>query len=317
MQESKLFQPSAKVICDSISPWGKRLTTLEVTLHRYALAEMNTHRMFSRNSASSRAIPVSKIIDKVKNIPAEPLYWGKNQTGMQAYGELTGDELEAAQIEWRAARADAIDSAVALSEVGLHKQSTNRLLEPHMWTTIILSSTEFDNFFHQRCHHAAMPEIRISAEAIRDAMASSTPVFVPEGGWHVPYLQPDEMELDIETQKRICIARCARVSYLTHDGKRDTSKDVELFDKLVARDNPLEPKHLSPLEHIATPGFSSGNFKGWTQYRAFFEGNPNGVMGPILDILNSIDHHAADPAVGNVITMVRGMLSEAARQGKI
>ena len=305
-----LFYPSAEILCDSISPWGKRLTTLKVTLSRIVLSELNTHRMFSRNSASSRAIPISKIISKVKDTPAEPLRWGKNQSGMQAYVDLTGDELEAVQAEWRAARADAIDSAEMLSSLGLHKQWANRLLEPHLWTTIILSATEFDNFELQRCHHAAMPEIRVAAEAIRDARKASTPVLVSEGEWHLPYIQPDEISLPTEIKKRVSVARCARVSYLTHDGKRDIGKDLELFDKLTVREDPTEPRHMSPLEHVATPGYSSGNFKGWTQFRTFIENNPDGVMGPILAALKA--RYA--PKAVDELTAYLGRLS---REGKI
>jgi hypothetical protein len=244
--------------------------------------------MFSRNSASSRAIPVSKMLSKVRDTPAEPLWWGKNQSGMQANEELVGDVLVAVQEEWRCARVDALRHAKNLSDLGLHKQCANRRIEADLWTTVIISATELDNFFHQRCHWAAQPEMRMPAEAMKEAYDASTPVLVQEGQWHLPYLQLDEQGIDLETQKQICVARCARVSYLTHDGKRDIDKDLELFGKLTHRESPNEPVHFSPLEHVATPGFSSGNFKGWTQFRAFFEGNPNGVMTAITPAIEQI-----------------------------
>ena len=96
--------PEAKIICDSISPDGIRLTTMEVKMHRFILAEMNTHRIFSRNSASSRAIPVKKMLERVKTDPAMPVFWGKNQSGMGASEELSPLEKEEAIKQWLEAR---------------------------------------------------------------------------------------------------------------------------------------------------------------------------------------------------------------------
>ena len=259
---------NAKILADSVSLAGVRLTTMEVTFPRFILPEFNTHRMFSRNSASSRAIPVEKMIQRVKENPFIPEYWGANQPGMQASQEINNAEKKYAEREWRLALNNALSSAQFLLDAGVHKQLANRLLEPFSWITVIISATEWDNFFALRCHPDAQPEIRKIAEMMRDEMALSTPQLIQEGEWHLP-LTPDLAELthryDFEDIKRISAGRCARVSYLTHDGKRDPEKDIELCEKLITSG------HMSPLEHVATPAFrpkkSYGNFKGWVQFR--------------------------------------------------
>ncbi len=258
--------PSARVIADSIAPRGSRLVTIEAKMHRYVLAEFNTHRVFSRNSASSRAIPVSKQIAAVRNDPAMPLEWGSNQKGMQAGDELTGEDLEVAKKVWLAARDAAVNAAEELAAVGLHKQVSNRLLEPFMWHTAIVTSTEWENFYQQRCSPLAQPEIRAVAEAMQEAMEASTPHPLDYGSWHTPYVDPDE-GLGGEDMLKISAARCARVSYLTQDGVRDVSKDIELYDRLTS----ASPMHASPLEHVARPQRidedSVGNLRQWRQLR--------------------------------------------------
>ena len=259
--------PTATVICDSISPAGDRLTTIEVTLHRFVLAELNTHRVFSRNSSSSRAIPIAKQIARVLENPAVPLEFGANKKGMQA-DELVED-TEGALAAWLGARDAAVEHVRQLLEIGVHKQVTNRLLEPFMWQTVIVSSTEWQNFFSQRCSPLAQPEIRLAAEAMREVYNASTPATVAEGDWHTPYIREEEADLDLETKKQIAVARCARVSYLTHDGKRDLDADLELYNRLITAD----PPHWSPMEHVATPGTGPGNFHGWSQLRHIIGGD--------------------------------------------
>lgn len=258
--------PTARVIADSISDNGERLTTLEVHLHRFVLAEFNTHRAFSRNSASSRAIPVRREIERVRTAPAYPLEWPAEQRGMQGGAALSPAEQAAAIGVWDEARQAAIAGAERLQALGVHKSVTNRLLEPFMWQTIIVSATDWDGFFAQRCSPLAQPEIRAAAEAMRAAYFASTPRRLGADDWHLPYLQADE-SLDLDVAKRVAAARCARVSYLTHDGRRDLAADLELYDRLVAAD----PPHASPLEHVARPRHrdepARGNFRGWTQLR--------------------------------------------------
>ena len=259
--------PSATVVADSVSPDGVRVTTIEVTLHRFVLAELNTHRVFSRNSASSRAIPIGKQIARVETDPAMPVEFGANQRGMQAGAPLEGEEEKAAIDAWLRARDAAVDAIRVLDDLGVHKQVANRILEPFMWHTVIVTATDWDGFWHQRCSPLAQPEIRVAAEAMREAFDASTPRAMAAGEWHTPYVRDDELDLDDRTKRRISAARCARVSYLTHDGRRDLSADEELYQRLVTAD----PPHWSPLEHVATPAVDGeavlGNLRGWHQLR--------------------------------------------------
>jgi hypothetical protein len=258
---------TAKVLADSITESGKRLTTLEVTIRRFVLAEFNTHRVFSRNSASSRAIPIDKQIKRVRENPALPVFWGANQKGMSAAIELEGAEKFMVQEEWLAARDSAVSHVNRLLELGLHKQLANRLLEPWMWQTIIVTATEWDNYYALRCDAHAQPEIRVASEDMLKAMEESTPSLLKDGEWHLPLINPEDRdEADGDTLLKVSAGRCARVSYLTHDGTRDLSADVSLHDTLS------QNGHMSPLEHQARPmrigeeGLG-GNFVGWTQYR--------------------------------------------------
>ena len=239
---------------------------MEVVMHRFVLAEFNTHRVFSRNSASSRAIPITKQIKQIRDNLAYPVEWGSNQRGMQAGPVLDEIRETSARSVWKAASEVAISAAEAFIGFEVHKQVANRLLEPFLWHTAIVSSTEWDNFFTQRCGPLAQPEIRVVAEAMQDALNASTPTTVKHNKWHTPYIQPDEQPmLSIQSRIKISAARCARVSYLTHDKRRDFDADLDLYKKLVS----AQPPHASPLEHIATPheGITVGNFEGWDQWR--------------------------------------------------
>jgi len=251
----------AKVVADSLSEYGQRLTTFEVRFHRFVLAEFNTHRMFSRNSASSRAIPVTRQIENIMRAPAYPLKWPGEQKGMQG-GEDVTDE-RAAQDEWHEAAMEAVWHAQNLVGQKVHKSVVNRLLEPFMWHTVVVTATGWENFFDQRCSPLAQPEIKHAAEQMRVAYAASKPLNVYEGEWHLPYADDDEtcqaVENDIgfediddfwRTHAEISAARCARVSYKPFDSDTaDPEADLSLYTRLTAAD----PAHWSPLEHVATP----------------------------------------------------------------
>jgi thymidylate synthase ThyX len=262
----------AKVILDSISPTGVRLTTIVATFPRFILAEMNTHRAFSRNTASSRAIPVEKMIQSVRENPFIPESWPKNKPGMQATELFSGLMCESNRSQWVNARDSALVWAESLSYGGVHKQIVNRLLEPFSWTTQIITATEWDNFFKLRCHPDAQPEMQKIAGLIRDARDASTPCQARYGEWHMPFYDPEsEVFVGVDQERQVAVARCARVSYLTHEGKRDVQKDLELYEKL------LTSGHWSPFEHIAIPmrpDFSGAapysNFYGWHQFRKDF-----------------------------------------------
>ena len=258
----------ARVLLDSVGPNGVRLTTLEVTFPRFVLAEFNTHRQFSRNSSSSRAVPTARLIERAEGDPVVPLEWGRNKAGMSASDVLSDGEAADAMHVWLDARDDAVRHAKQLVELKVHKQELNRILEPFLWHTVIVTATEWQNFFELRCAPNAQPEIRAAAVAMRRAMEASRPMTVELRAWHTPLVQPDETVLDVERRKRISAARCARVSYLTHDGRREIEKDLQLYERL------REDRHLSPFEHVATPSPDRGfhaNFRGWIQMRAEVE----------------------------------------------
>ena len=254
---------SAKILLDSISPEGNRLTTFEVVFPRIILSEFNTHRAFSRNSASSRAIPIEKMILSAMTDPYIPSEWPANGKGMSASANVSAIDADWARTEWLKARDSAVDHARNLLTLGVHKQITNRLLEPFMWHTAIVSATDWGNFFQLRCAGDAHPEIRKVALLMRRALAESDPDELEPGSWHLPLVTDEEMaEFDTEVLRKLSTGRCARVSYLTHDGRRDPTADIELHDRLTGNG------HMSPFEHVATPAEGRHrNFNGWMQYR--------------------------------------------------
>lgn len=273
---------SAKIIADSISQLGFRLTTFEITLPRIVLSELNTHRDFSRNSASSRAIPIEKMQRRVKDDPFTPVYWGKNQKGMSAEQELSYDECQASRRIWLDARDAMLLASQKLLEVGVHKQITNRLLEPFLWHTVIITATQWENFFALRTHADAQPEIRHIALMMQDLYNLSTkPEIMAHNAWHLP-LVSDQKELlkegwTPEQIRLISVGRCARVSYLTHNGTRDPIADIMLAQNLKLNG------HMSPFEHVARPMKSfemsnetlKSNFVGWMQYRKSIKNENN------------------------------------------
>ena len=270
----------AEVVSDTV--WnGERITTLQLRLPRFILAQLNTHRVFSRSTASSRAIPTSKLLEMVKNDTVQPVYWGKNQAGMQALEEVDAETKEKALQEWRLAALNASKTAENLLELGLHKQIANRILEPFMWTETIVTATEWDNFFKLRLHEDSQPEIQELARCMKEALDNSEPV---ESNIHLPYITLDEMEdyvqgsiEDIESLNEclyqyfvpISAARCARVSYLNHDQSKPViEKDLATAEKL------LSAGHWSPFEHqaYALPEVTPcRNFIGWKQARTLYE----------------------------------------------
>ena len=253
---------TARIIADSMNRNGQRLTTVQVRYWRAVHSELMTHRAFSRNASSSRAIPVRKMLAQVWNDPAGPIHWGANQAGMQAEQELTGWRRSAAQALWRFSGRAMCAAAWAGMKLGLHKQVANRLLEPWQFITVVITATDWDNFFALRDHPAAQPEIRDLAVAIRTAMAASTPRQLQWGEWHLPYVRPG---VEIEEALKSSTARCARTSYLNHDSTAPTAaQDAELHDRLMLAD----PPHASPAEHPAQarPG-RFANLSGFCSYR--------------------------------------------------
>lgn len=273
----------AKVIEDSVSAYGKRILTLQLVYPRFIHAEFMTHRMFSRNASSSRAIPVKKMIEQVRENPAMPIHWGANQAGMQAHSQLEGANLAMVQQLWLEAARKAADFADAMQGWMLHKQVANRILEPFQHIHVVVTATEWQNFFDLRLHPDAQPEIHELARVMKQAIDGSWPKVRPpvneaielenESNWHLPYITAEERARQpLENLLKMSTARCARVSYMKHDGdKPSLREDLELYDRLVGND----PKHASPCEHQARaslqPYMPSRNFYGWMQHRELIE----------------------------------------------
>lgn len=297
----------ATIIADSVSAHtNQRITTFELEYPRFIHAELMTHRQFSRNASSSRAIPIDKMIEQVQSNPAIPIHWGANQSGMQARGELSHFNQSLAKHTWLEARDGAVKFAKQLQAVGLHKQIVNRVLEPFQMMKTLVTATNFDNFFNLRCHKDAQPEIKQLADLMYQAMQESKPEVLNHNEWHTPYVnhkrlesgelcyyvdvaddfnEPYQLILSQEEAIKISCSCSAQVSYRKNDISLDKAEDI--FDRLIGSD----PKHSSALEHCATPipvgddltnfdGIThwtekeqdefipcSGNFTSWLQYR--------------------------------------------------
>lgn len=291
-----------KMIVDSLSPDGVRLPTMQLKYHHYIHSEFMTHRVFSRNASSSRAIPTKTLLESVRNNPMMPIHWGSNKPGMQAGDELTGTNLDITKGAWLVAAEQSVSVVEKMQKYGLHKQVANRLLEPFLPITVVVTATEWENFFALRNHKDAQPEIQELAKCMKDCMNNSTPKSLKYKEWHLPYVRDREikawtLEFGLESAMSIAIrssaARCARVSYLNHDKSGCTlDGDFKLFNMLAMRPyddgkghalSETDPVHLSPLEHQATPqqdmflqGVThqdrklnkwSGNLRGWIQFR--------------------------------------------------
>lgn len=318
----------AKIIADSIMPAGNRITTMEVVMPRIVLAEFNTHRMLSRNSASSRAIPFKKMVKTVEDNPFVPIAWMKEHSGMQGtefFGDLetftstnpndkfapgvdyidgnrngTRRIKEILKENWLWLRNMAVSTAKILNNSGVHyypdgdtsklsgdgrgltKQMCNRLLETFMWHKVLVTATEWENFFSLRAHPDAEIHIQKVAETMLDAMNASVPNKLEPGQWHIPYgdqinlmelfkagagdIWPgldDTYESEVEydpdpnsfyqrhlqpAMRKIATARCAQVSYTVvgaDEKEMDYVKLIALHDRLALSG------HWSPFEHCA------------------------------------------------------------------
>lgn len=262
---------AAEIVADSFNAaTGDRLTTWRLTYPRFIHSELMTHRVLSRNAASSRAIPMSKMLAAVERDPAMPVHWGSNQPGMQAGAELQGPEREEVEHRWLEGRKDAMRCASDLSLAGLHKQIANRVLEPWMHMTTLVSGTEWLGFYRLRAHPDAQPEFQALAYRMLEVYLAAEPVEVRDGGWHIPFGDQMPEGLTLDERLKVAVARCARISY--------TVPDQPAVDFPVERDLALTARlassgHWSPFEHVARAlpaydaGTFTGNFRGWAQYR--------------------------------------------------
>ena len=288
---------SAKIICDSISQQNIRLTTMQLRYPKFIHGEFMTHRVFSRNASSSRAIPVERLLQDVMDDPAMPVFWGRNQRGMQAVEELEPEVKEWAVNDWLRARDLAVTMARSMLRLNVHKQLVNRLIEPYCHIRVVVTATEWANFFALRRHKDAQPEMKALADAIWEVQQASKPKLLLPGQWHLPYvdaqIEDDDTQsyryhlgeyglrfIELEEARKMSVASCARTSYKTHDGRDPVlEEDLLLCDRLLAS----VPLHASPAEHQATPDNTCydmdtggdtfghkeehGNFTGWRQYR--------------------------------------------------
>jgi hypothetical protein len=268
----------AKIVLDSrCMITGKRITTMQLRYPRFVHAEVMTHRVFSRNASSSRAIPVKKLIEEARTETAMPVRFGANQPGMQDKGGdhdamiKVHDSIMGHVAAWNTAARLAADMAEAFNEAGYHKQICNRILEPFTHINVVVTSTQWANFFALRCHEDADPTMRALADAMFEARQASTVQALTRHDWHLPYISAWDRE-NLSTQQLLIssAARCARVSYNKHDGSSPSFEDdLALYEKLVSS----KLVHASPLEHQAKPdpdGFSEhlwGNFDGFIQFR--------------------------------------------------
>lgn len=284
---------SAKIILDSISSEGIRLTTFQLRYPKFIHGELMTHRVFSRNASSSRAIPVKRVIQDLWNDPAIPVSWGKNQKGMQA--DENFDEIESQILEeiWLDAMEAAIERAELFIARGVCKQIANRVMEPFFHINTLVTATRYQNFFNLRCHPFAQPEIQELANQMKKLYDNCEPVYSKEGSWHLPYITEEDLSqtglsvgsTKTSIMKKVSVARCARVSYLTQEGKKPSIEDdLKLYKRLMS----AEPPHASPAEHQAMPDTTRhrpadlppvwdhphehGNLYGWRQLRRMLPG---------------------------------------------
>lgn len=281
---------------------GDVMKTTVIEYPRFILAEVNTHRMLGKNSASSRAIPITAMHAQLN---AEPVFWGKNQPGMQAKEELCGDAFIHAKLLWDEAKQNAINTSKAMNEVGLHKQIANRVTEPWMMMKTVISGTEWANLYHLRDHNDAQPEFAELAKVTRLADNAVTATLLYPGEWHLPYIRcerdfsgtmryyVDNQELSVDEALMVSASCCAQVSYRKEDYSLE--KAEKIFNQLINS----QPCHASPVEHQATPmdkrtwlekltlqkftqdGIThvdrggnrwSGNLRGWIQHRKLIPG---------------------------------------------
>lgn len=326
----------AKVVADSVGPNKVRISSVEMTYPRFIHAEIMTHRDRARNAASSRAIPWkrfrpynSKIDESLVSYnqlcdanslgiitekcmywqimvdPVIPIVWGGEQKGMQAGQPLNDSDSKLAEASWLRARDAAVKEAEYLSTLGVHKSLCNRLTEPFMWITVLMTATEWQNFFRLRCHPDAEIHFQKIAGMVRDCINASEPVPLQAGQWHTPYFtaldgdslrkalidgqlatgHPDDFmmfrrdrngeadQIFWKYAKRVSAGRAARISFLTQDGKRDFDEDVRLFQRLIERTDDV--LHASPLEHVneatSRKDLISGCMRGWKTFRSEFQ----------------------------------------------
>lgn len=264
------------VVADSISEVDERIVTFVLTYPRFCHSELMTHRLFSRNAMSSRAVPVDKMIEHVENNTAQPIHWGKNKAGMQASEEcnedvvvdlnfiLSGLSYKISRNEaWKESMKFAVTMAEGFHFAGYHKQIVNRILEPYQLMRTVVTATSYDNWFWLRDHKDAQPEIKVLAGMMLEKLNASQSRILHHTEWHVPFYERgvwsghyfddatneevDKYGNTLETALKISASCCAQASFRKAD--ESIEKATNIYDKLVG----MEPPHFSPFEHQAKP----------------------------------------------------------------
>ena len=269
---------SAKVIADSINETGQRLTTFELEFPRLILSECNTHGAIEKNTSSSRAIPVSKMLDHILEQNLKPIYFGSKKSGMQAGNELTGEGLDFVKCVWGSSLESAVEYAEMLDKAGAAKEVTNRITEPYQLIKAVWSATDWENWFNLRLEKDADPNICMLAYKMYEALSKSKPTLLKKGEYHLPYVGKYDIPvvysdlggyeyetgynvfyydkesdhtiehcLTLEEAIKYSVASCAQVSYRSEGMTLD--KAEKIWNMLVKS----EVVHASPLTHIATP----------------------------------------------------------------
>lgn len=292
---------SVEIIKDSYNPeFSSRITTMILEYPRIVHSELMTHRVFSRNASSSRAIPVSKVIEQVRTNPAMPVRFGKNQAGMQDAGEYEGSD--SIRDLWKEASRSACSFAAVMNDMQAHKQVINRILEPYQFIRVCVTSTNWNNWFNLRNHPDADPTIHALAETMEKAMEESEPYRLMPDQWHIPFVKEqvsiyeqqffdeDDNEISLEQALRISASCAAQTSYRKLDNSLEKAEDIykKLIESKPCHSSPVEhcgkaiSKMKSPMDYFNLAGVThidrngvpwSGNFHGFVQHRQLINGN--------------------------------------------
>lgn len=258
---------TATILAHSKAPLGDEVVTWVLEYPRYIHSELMTHRVFSRNAASSRAIPIEKMIEQATQNTVMPM-WSHNQAGMQGKLVTDLDTIHAANNIIAEILQAVVSGVRQLDELGIHKQNANRYLEPFQHIRTIVTSSQLDNFFQLRAHPDAQPEIQQLAKEMLASYSMSEPVELKKGEWHLPGV-PVDFTGSLREKQMISASVCAQVSYRKEDASLEKAEKV--FDRLITS----EPLHASPMEHQCRPleinDFQKGNLIGFRQLRQDIE----------------------------------------------
>ncbi len=297
-QEILDFDPliNSTMVLDSITEDGVRLCTIEADYPRFVHSELLTHRMFGRNSASSRAISWTVMRENIEKRPVVPVRFGEEKKGMATGAYLTGDNDAEARDIWLDARDAALLHAQELADLGVHKSLCNRITEPYMRIRVVITATDWEGFFMQRVHGDAEIHMQIIAEHMQKVITESKPTLLKPGQWHLPYIDEavwygsepypaiyDENKTSYDA-RLISTARAAGVSYLKR-GTGTLQKDYDLSQKLKLGSG---FGHRSPFEHVAqakSADYRSGPLRGYRQFRkVVFQEGHDGVQTRLHDV---------------------------------